>query len=33
MPGIEFASDRLGSFPEFKMADGGEGEITFIKTF
>ena len=25
MPGVEFASDRSGSFPESKMADGGEG--------
>ena len=33
MPGVEFASDRWGSFPGFKMADGGEGKITFLKTF
>ena len=25
MPGVEFASDRSGSFPELKLADGGEG--------
>ena len=33
MPGVKFASDRSGIFPGFKVEDGGEGKITFLKTF
>ena len=33
MPGVEFASDRSGCSTAFNMADGSEGNNSFLRLF